>query len=99
MKGPAINGRAFFISFMLLRVRATPNASRSEIIGWEVEPHAGRVLRIRIAAPPVEGQANKALRDFLAKHFNVPKSSVTLEKGGTSRFKTFSLPDHINLPD
>jgi uncharacterized protein (TIGR00251 family) len=83
---------------MKLVVRAVPNASRSEISGWEEDPRAGRVLRVRIAAPPIEGKANTALREFLAKSLGLSKSSVTLEKGDSSRLKTFTIPDGTLLP-
>jgi len=83
---------------MKLVVRAVPNASRSEISGWEDDPRAGRVLRVRVAAPPVEGKANAELRAFLAKALGLPKSQVTLEKGDSSRFKTFLVPDGTPLP-
>ena len=78
---------------MQIRVLAVPNAKTSEVVGWEDDARAGRVLRVKIAAPPVDGKANGALREFLAKHFVVPKSQVTLEKGDTSRIKTFNFPD------
>ena len=83
---------------MKLRVRATPNARQSEIVGWEEDPQAGRILRVKIAAAPVDGEANKALRDFLAKSLGLSKSQVTLEKGGSSRFKTFEIPDGTRVP-
>ena len=83
---------------MLIRVRAVPNARRSEAVGWEEDPRAGRVLRVKIAAPPVEGKANEALRAFLAAELGVSKSRVRLEKGDSSRFKTFSVPDDCALP-
>ncbi len=83
---------------MKLRVRATPNARQSEVIGWETDPQAGPLLRVRIAAPPVDGKENAALRDFLAKSLGLPKSKVMLEKGGTSQFKTFEIPDGTELP-
>jgi uncharacterized protein (TIGR00251 family) len=78
---------------MQIRVLAVPNSKTSEVVGWEDDPRAGRVLRVKIAAPPVDGKANVALREFLAKHFAVPKSQVTLEKGDASRIKTFNFPD------
>jgi uncharacterized protein len=81
-----------------IRVRATPNAHRSEIIGWEDDPQAGRILRVRVAAPPTEGKANAELREFLAKTLSLPKSKVVLEKGSTSRFKSFEIPDGTPLP-
>ncbi len=83
---------------MKLRVRATPNARRSEVIGWDDDPQAGPVLRVRVAAPPTEGKANAELRDFLAKRLGLPKSKVVLEKGDTSRFKIFEIPDGTPLP-
>lgn len=83
---------------MRIRVRATPNAHRSEIIGWEDDPQAGKILRVRVAAPPTEGKANAELREFLAKALALPKSKVVLEKGSTSRFKSFEIPDGTPLP-
>lgn len=83
---------------MKLRVRATPNAKRSEIIGWLEDPLVGRTLRVRVAAPPVEGRANAVLRDFLAQTLNLPKSMVRLDKGDSCRCKTFEIPDGTTLP-
>ncbi|MDP3851137.1 MAG: DUF167 domain-containing protein [Luteolibacter sp.] len=84
---------------MLLRIRATPNARRSEVIGWDDDPLTGRVFKVRIAAPPVEGKANEALAAFLAKTLGLPKSKVVLEKGESSRIKTFRIPDGTRLPE
>jgi len=78
---------------MKLRIRATPNARTSGVIGWENDPLVGKVLRVRVAAPPTEGKANAELRDFLAKTLKLPKSAVQLDKGDTSRHKTFTIPD------
>ncbi|MBT8044145.1 MAG: DUF167 domain-containing protein [Verrucomicrobiae bacterium] len=77
---------------MILRVRATPNASHNELIGWEELPQIGKVLRIKIKSPPVDGKANKELRLFLATVLGVKKSSVRLVKGSRSRIKTFEVP-------
>lgn len=82
---------------MKLRVRATPNARNSEVIGWSHDPLVGPVLCVRIAAPPAEGKANAELRRLLADKLGLAKSSVTLEKGGTSRIKTFDIPDDTCL--
>ncbi|WP_193213488.1 DUF167 domain-containing protein [Luteolibacter marinus] len=78
---------------MQLRVLIVPNSRSSEVLGWEDDPRAGRVLRVKIAAPPVEGKANAALRDFLAKHLRLPKSKVVLVKGVASRIKCFEVPE------
>ena len=83
---------------MKLHVHAAPNARRSEVIGWENDARFGRVLRVRVAAPPVEGKANAELRDFLAKTLDLPKSKVVLDKGSSSRLKSFEIPDGTPLP-
>lgn len=83
---------------MKLRILASPNAKRSEILGWEDDPRAGRVLKVKVAAPPVEGKANEELRRFLARSLGLPKSKVVLDKGGTSRVKVFEIPDDTPLP-
>lgn len=83
---------------MKLRVRVMPNARQSEVMGWEEDAQVGRVLRVRVAAPPTEGKANAELRGFLAKTLGLPKSKVVLEKGGSSRFKSFEIPDGTPLP-
>ena len=83
---------------MKLFVKATPNARSSQVVGWQADPTFGRVLRIRIAAPPVEGKANTALQVFLADCLDLPKSQVVLKKGGKSRVKTFIIPDDTKLP-
>ena len=88
----------FLFAPMKLRVRASPNARQSEVIGWEDDPQAGRILRVKISAAPVDGAANQALRDFLAKSLGLSKSQVVLERGNASRFKAFEIPDGTVLP-
>lgn len=83
---------------MKLRIRATPNSKRSEIIGWDEDPVVGPVLKVRVAAPPVEGKANEELRSFLSKTLGLSRSQVVMEKGDSSRLKTFVIPDGTPLP-
>lgn len=66
-----------------LRVRVQPRASRSEIVGWR----ADGVLAVRVAAPPVEGQANAAVTDLLAGALDVRRAAVTIERGTRGRDK------------
>ncbi len=66
-----------------IHVQVRPRASKSEVAGL----HGDR-LRIRLAAPPVEGAANEALVRFLADCLQVPQRSVTILSGLTSRSKT-----------
>jgi hypothetical protein len=65
-----------------IRVRVVPRASRTELVGLH-----GDELRIRLTAPPVDGVANEALISFLADRVAVPRSSVRLLSGETSRSK------------
>lgn len=60
-----------------------PKSSKNEIVG----PHNG-ALKIRVAAPPIEGRANEELIEFLAKALKLPKRSVEILKGDTGRNKT-----------
>jgi uncharacterized protein (TIGR00251 family) len=67
-------------------VRAVPRASRSEIAGL----HDG-ALRIRVAAPPVNGAANRELVRFLAKRFKVPLADISLVSGTNSKNKIIRI--------
>lgn len=77
----------------LLDVRVQPRASRTEFAGV-----SGERLRIRLNAPPVDGRANVALREFLAGACDIPKSRVTLEHGLSGRDKCVRLHDVAALP-
>lgn len=82
------------------RVRIQPSAPRSELLGWN---SAGE-LRILIAAPPVEGKANKKLIALLAKRLSVPKGDVRIETGDRGREKILTVPSAaeealLALPD
>lgn len=68
--------------YVFLAVRVTPRAARDEVIGW-----LDGVLRVRLRAPPVEGQANEALRRFLATRLGVAPTDVDIVSGASSRTK------------
>ena len=70
------------------RVRVQPAAPRNELLGWNT---AGE-LRIKVAAPPREGEANEELVRFLAKRFSVPRREIVVESGEKSRSKIVSAP-------
>lgn len=70
-----------------LPVRLTPGASADRIDGWDVDADGRPVLKVRVRARPVEGEANAALLKLLAKTLRVPKSAVSLDRGGQSRTK------------
>lgn len=84
---------------MKLHIRVSPNAKQSSVLGWEPHPLYGKVLRLRIAAPPTDGKANEAIIAFMAKTLGLSKSSITLDKGSSSRDKTLLTPDDCPLPE
>jgi uncharacterized protein (TIGR00251 family) len=65
-----------------LRIRVQPRARRNEIIG----EHAG-ALKLKIAAPPVDGKANEECRHFLARLLAVNARSIEIVTGESSREK------------
>lgn len=83
---------------MKLALKVTPGARKNEILGWEDDyPQVGRVLKLKIAAPPVEGKANKEIVLFLAKALGIPRSAVEVVHGTSGRIKLVEIPDHTDL--
>jgi len=77
-----IEGRVVF------KVQVVPRASRTEVVG----AHNG-ALRVRLAAPPVDGAANDELVQLLARTFKVARSSVKIVSGQSARVKQVSIED------
>ena len=71
---------------VLLQLGVVPNAKRTEADGL----HDG-ALRVRLAAPPIEGRANDTLIAWLAKSLGVPKRDVELLRGESSRRKQVAV--------
>ena len=67
-------------------VRVQPRARKSAITG-----EVGEALKITLTAPPVEGRANDACIEFLAEFLNVPRGSVTIISGHSSRNKVVRI--------
>ncbi len=80
---------------IIVNIRISPNAKKNEII------NEGEIFKIKITAQPIDGKANKALIEFLSKIFKIPKTSIKIIKGETSKEKTIlfetSDPEKINL--
>jgi uncharacterized protein len=78
-----------------LIVQVQPRAKRSEVAG-----RYGDAVKIRLAAPPVDGAANEELIRFIAELLNVPRSSVRISAGLTARRKTVEIegvtPEAVN---
>jgi len=69
-----------------IRLRVQPRASRTEIVG----EHAG-AIKLRVAAPPVDGKANEECRRFLAKLLKVGATSIEIISGESSRDKVIRV--------
>lgn len=78
---------------LLLFCHLQPQAVRNEFAGL----HGDRI-KIRIAAPPIDGRANSQLIDFLADQFGVPKRSVRIVSGESGRQKTVGIERPARLP-
>lgn len=77
-----------------LTLHIQPGARKTEIAGIH-----GDALKIRLAAPPVDGKANQALLAYLAERFKVPQRQVTLKQGETSRRKVVEINGSGIAPD
>lgn len=69
-----------------IKVRVQPKASKNETAGF-----LDGALKIRLTAPPVDGAANKACIEFMARLLGVPKSRVAIVQGHTGRNKTIRV--------
>ena len=77
-----------------LTLHIQPGAKRSELAGLH-----GDALKIRLAAPPIEGRANDALLKFIAELFGVPQRQVELLRGGQSRHKLVKVSGSAVEPE
>lgn len=69
-----------------LEVQVQPRSSRNQVVGEQ----DGR-LKIKLTAPPVEGEANQALINYLARLLDIPKKNIKLLKGESSRHKLIEI--------
>lgn len=66
----------------VVKIRIVPNSSKNDII---IEDE---FVKVKITAQPIENKANKALIEYLSKTFKVPKTSIEIVRGETSKDKT-----------
>lgn len=79
---------------IVLVLHVQPGAKRTEVSGLH-----GEALKIRLAAPPIEGRANEALLRFIAETFDVPQREVELLRGGQSRHKMVKVTGSVVQPE
>ncbi len=71
---------------MVIRVRVIPNANRSEVVG-----RIGSTVRVKVAAPDIDGKANMELVDFLSDFFEVRNRGVKIVRGQKGKEKTVEI--------
>jgi len=69
-----------------ITVQVQPNAWHSQALGFE-----DGILRVKIAAPPVKGKANRELINFLSQLLGISKRSIKIERGLTSKRKVIAI--------
>ena len=72
----------------IIKVKLIPRSSKNQIIGKD-----GDVLKVKVTSPPVEGLANKALIELLAKRLGIPKGRINIISGKSSRLKSLRIHD------
>jgi uncharacterized protein (TIGR00251 family) len=74
---------------VVLNLHIQPGAKKTEVVGLH-----GEALKVRLAAPPVDGKANEALVAFLAETLGVAKARVCFVSGASSRAKRLRISDY-----
>ena len=75
---------------LIIKLKISPNASKNEIIKTEDG------VKIKITAQPIDGKANKCLVEFISKKYKIPKSSIEIVRGETSKEKTILIKNLDN---
>lgn len=70
---------------LIIHIKIVPNSSKNDIVIEE------EFIKVKVTAQPIENKANKALIEFLSKFFKIPKTSIEILKGETSKEKTLLL--------
>jgi uncharacterized protein (TIGR00251 family) len=72
---------------IVFNIKVVPGSSRTVIAGLY-----NGMLKVRLAAAPEKGKANQALIELLAEKFNIPKNSIAIVSGQTSKVKKVTVP-------
>lgn len=81
---------------LIIKVKIVPNSSKNDIILED------EFVKVKVTAQPIENKANKALIEFFSKKFKIPKTSIEILKGDTSKektllFKTKDIDKRLNI--
>ncbi len=67
---------------LIIKIKIVPNSSKNDIILED------EFIKVKVTAQPIENKANKALIEYFSKLFKIPKTSIEIVKGDTSKEKT-----------
>ena len=70
-----------------IKIKVIPRSGKNEIVSKLPD----ETIKIKLKAPPVDGEANNELIKFLSKQWKVPKSNITILKGKTSKTKLIEI--------
>lgn len=70
----------------VIKVKILPKSSKNQIVGRE-----GDLFKVKVVAPPIEGKANKALIDLLARKLRAPKGAIEIISGKSSKLKLIRI--------
>lgn len=70
---------------VVLKIRIAPNSAKNQLV------LSDDMVKLKITAQPIENKANKAVVEYLSKLFKIPKTSISILKGDTSKDKTLLL--------
>ena len=70
---------------LIIKLRIIPNSSKNDIVLEE------GFIKVKVTAQPIENKANKCLIEYLSKNFKIPRTSIKILKGETSKEKTILL--------
>jgi len=81
---------------LIVKIKIVPNSSKNDIVLED------EFIKVKVTAQPIENKANKALVEFLSKTFKIPKTSIEIVKGDTSKektllFKVSDLEKRLNI--
>jgi uncharacterized protein (TIGR00251 family) len=71
----------------IIQVKVLPRSSKDQIVGQDQQG----IFKLKLKAPPVQGRANKALKEFLSKRLGVAKTNIEIISGERLRLKTVQI--------
>jgi len=77
--------------FITISAKIFPQSKKNAVEDIIIEENGSLNLKVRITAPPVDGKANQAVIEILAKHFSVKKSDIEIIRGHTTRQKLIKV--------